>query len=176
MKKTTKLDLPLEYALIEFKGSKLTGKIVPELLDLADRGIVRYLDIVFIHKEKDGNVRTVELNDLDDKTYKMFVPMGEHVSSLFTEDDLQIAASKLPKNTAALLLLWENLWTAQLRKALLDANGRLVERAQIAPEVVKQFQQEVAAEKRKKPATQKPATRKPATQKPAATKVAAKKK
>ena len=30
------LDLPLEYALIKFKGNKLSGKIVPELLDLAD--------------------------------------------------------------------------------------------------------------------------------------------
>ncbi len=161
MKKATKLDLPLEYALIEFKGATPTGKVVPELLDLADRGIVRYLDIVFIQKEKDGSVRTVELNSLDDKTYKMFVPIGEHVSSLFTKDDLQIAASKLRKNTAALLLLWENLWTENFRKAILDANGKLVERAQIAPEVVKQFQQEIAAEKRKKPA----ATKKVATKK-----------
>ena len=42
------LDLPMEYALIKFKGNKLTGKIVPELLDLADRGIVRFVDIIFI--------------------------------------------------------------------------------------------------------------------------------
>ena len=166
MKKTTKLDLPLEYALIEFKGNKLTGKVVPELLDLADRGIVRYLDIVFIQKEKDGSVRTLELNNLDDKTYKMFVPIGEHVSSLFTEDDLQIAAGKLRKNTAALLLLWENLWAANIRKAILDADGKLVERAQISSEVVKQFQQEIAAEKRKKPATKKkPAAKKKVTAK-----------
>ncbi len=58
-------DLPLEYALIKFEDAKPTGKIVPELLDLAARGIVRFIDIVFIHKEADGNIRTVELNDLD---------------------------------------------------------------------------------------------------------------
>lgn len=171
MKKTPKLDLPLEYSLIEFNGTTLTGKVVPELLDLADRGIVRYLDIVFIQKEKDGSVRTLELNSLDDKTYKMFVPIGEHLSSLFTQQDLEIAAGKLRKNTSALLLLWENLWAANFRKAIIDSKGKLVERAQIAPEVVKQFQQEIAAENRKKPAAKKPATKKPA-----ATKVAAKKK
>ena len=33
-----------------------------ELLDLAQRGIVRFVDIVFIHKEADGAIRTVELN------------------------------------------------------------------------------------------------------------------
>src|SRR5512139_3469433 len=102
------LDLPLEYALIEFEGDKFSGKIVPELLDLAERGIVRFVDIVFIQKEQDGNTRTVELNDLDPESYAMFVPMSEHVSSLFTNDDLEIAASRLPNNSAALLLLWEN--------------------------------------------------------------------
>ena len=141
-------DLPLEYALIKFEDARPTGKIVPELLDLAARGIVRFIDIVFIQKEADGNIRTVELNDLDPESYEMFVPIGEHVSSLFTNDDLEIAASKLPENSAAMLLLWENLWVANIRQALLDAGGELVERAQIAPEVVKQFEQELAEEQK----------------------------
>ena len=139
-------DLPLEYALIKFEDARPTGKIVPELLDLAARGIVRFIDIVFIHKEADGNIRTVELNDLDPESYEMFVPIGEHVSSLFTNDDLQIAAGKLAEGSAAMLILWENLWVAGIGKAIQDAGGQLVERAQIAPEVVKQFEQELAGE------------------------------
>jgi hypothetical protein len=140
------LDLPLEYALIEFEDAKFSGKIVPELLDLAERGIVRFVDIVFVQKDEDGNPHTIELNDLDPEMYAMFVPMGEHVSSLFTNDDLAIAASKLPSNSAAMLILWENLWVANLRKAVVYAGGQLVERAQIAPEVVEQFVQALAAE------------------------------
>jgi hypothetical protein len=139
-------DLPLEYALIQFEGDKFSGKIVPELVDLATRGVVRFVDIVFIQKEEDGSTRTIELNDLDPEMYELFVPMGEHVSSLFTNDDLQIAASRLPHNSAALLLLWENLWVANLRQAIVDAGGQLVERVQIAPEIVEQFKQELAAE------------------------------
>ena len=140
------LDLPLEYALIGFKDPKFSGKIVPALLDLAQRGIVRIVDIVFLQKEDDGNLNTLELNDLEPEMYEMFVPIGEHVSSLFTTDDLLIAASKLPNNSAAVLFLWENLWTANLRQAIVDAGGELVEREQIAPEVVEQFKQELAAE------------------------------
>jgi hypothetical protein len=139
-------DLPLEYALIAFENAEPTGKIVPELLDLAERGIVRFVDIVFIQKEEDGSAHTIELNDLEPELYEAFVPMGEHVSSLFTTDDLEIAAAKLPANSAALLLLWENLWVANLRKAIVDAGGQLVERAQIAPEVVEEFVQALAAE------------------------------
>jgi hypothetical protein len=165
------LDLPLEYALIEFKGNKFSGKIVPELLDLAERGIVRYVDIVFIEKDKDGSTRTIELNDLDPEGYRMFVPIGKHVSSLFTTDDLEIAAKKLRKNSAALLLLWENLWTANFRKAVLDASGKLVERAQIPTEVVAQFKKDLAKEerrnavKKKRAAAQKKAAKKKTTAK-----------
>jgi hypothetical protein len=139
-------DLPLEYALIEFKDAEFSGRIVPELLDLATRGIVRYLDVAFIQKQADGSTRTIELNDLEPELYEAFVPIGEHVSSLFTNDDLEIAARRLPENSAALLILWENLWVAGLRKALLDAGGQLVERVQIAPEVVDHFEQAFAAE------------------------------
>jgi hypothetical protein len=149
------LERPLEYALVEFKGKEFSGKIVPELLDLAERGIVRFVDIVFIQKEKNGSVRTIELNNLDAKSYKMFVPMGKHVASLFTTDDLEIAASKLRKNTAAILFLWENLWTDNLRKAIVQSGGKLVERAQIPAEVVKPINKQLAAEERKAAAAKK---------------------
>jgi hypothetical protein len=140
------LDLPLEYALIGFEGGEISGKIVPELMDLAQRGIVRFVDIVFIQKEEDGTTHTSELNDLDPESYEVFVPMGEHVSSLFTNEDLAIAASRLPVNSSAMLVLWENLWVANLRQAIVDAGGQLVERKQIAPEVVEEFLQELGAE------------------------------
>lgn len=149
---------PLEYALVDFKGNKFSGKIVPELLDLAERGIVRFVDIVFIQKDKDGSLRTVELNDLDPKSYKEFVPLGKHVQSLFTEEDLQIEAGKLRKNTSALLILWENVWTENLRKAVAAAGGALVERGQIPPDVVKQIKKGLAADKRKKSAGKKKKT------------------
>jgi hypothetical protein len=113
-------DLPLEYAPIGFKDAKFSGKIVPELLDLAQRGIVRFVDFVFLQKEADGSTRTLELNDLEPETYEMFVPVGERVSSLFTNDDLEIAASRLPHGSAAVLILWENLWVANLRKAVAE--------------------------------------------------------
>jgi hypothetical protein len=152
------LDHPLEYALVDFKGNKFSGKIVPELLDLAERGIVRFVDIAFIQKEKDGTTRTVELNDLDPKSYKEFVPLGKHIQSLFTEEDLQVEAGKLRKNTSAMLILWENVWLDNIRKAVASAGGTVVERGQISPDIVKQIKKGLAADKRKKPAVKKKKT------------------
>jgi len=133
---------PLEYALVEFEGNQFSGQIVPELLDLAERGIVRFVDIVFIQKDKDGSRRTFELNDLDDESYKIFVPLGEYISSLFSEEDLELAVSKLPANCSAALFLWENLWAENIRKAITDSGGVLVERGQIPAEVVEQVKRD----------------------------------
>ena len=71
------LDHPLEYALIEFGGNKFSGKIVPELLDLAERAIVRFVDIVFLSKDEDGGVYTIGLNDLDTELYSAFIAIGD---------------------------------------------------------------------------------------------------
>ena len=90
----TMFDLPLEYALIEFDDAKFSGQIVPELVDLATSGTVRFIDIAFIQKDADGSTRTLELNDLEPELYEIFVPLGEHVSSLFTNDDLEFAAGR----------------------------------------------------------------------------------
>lgn len=154
------LDRPLEYILVEFQGNKFSGKIVPELLDLAERNVVRYVDIVFISKDKKGEVRTVELNDLEEKAYKMFVPLGKRVESIFSEADLEYAASKLPKNSAAMVVLWENLWMDNIRKAVTASGGKVADRFQIAPEVVKQFKKQLAAEKRQASAAKKGKTAK----------------
>jgi uncharacterized membrane protein len=139
------LEHPLEYALIEFSGNKFSGKIVPELLDLAERNIVRFVDIVFISKDEDGVVQTIELNDLDAALYSAFVPIGEHVASLFTQGDLEKAASKLDMNTSAVLFLWENVWADNIRRAVAAEGGKVVQRGQIPGETVEQFMKDLAA-------------------------------
>ena len=140
---------PLEYALVVFPDNKFSGQIVPELLDLAQREIVRFVDIIFIQKDPDGSVRTVELNDLDEESYKQFVPIGEHLSSLFTESDLEWAANKLPASSAAALFLWENLWQDNIRRAIKASNGILAESGIITADAVDEFKQELAAEQTK---------------------------
>ena len=141
------LDFPLEYALVVFPDNKFSGDIVPELLDLAERGIVRYVDIIFIRKDEDGSTRTIELNDLDPDLYQYFVPLGKQIQSLYTEDDVNWAANQLPKNSSAALFLWENVWMENIRKAMMDSGAILAERGQIPDELVEQVKNEMAAEK-----------------------------
>ncbi len=140
------LDFPLEYALVVFPGNQFSGEIVPALLDLAEKGIVRYVDLVFIRKDADGSTRTIELNDLDAESYRLFVPLGEQIESLFTEDDLTWAANDMPENSSAALFLWENVWMDNIRNAILASGGILAERGQIPDDVIEQFKNRLAAE------------------------------
>src|SRR5215210_105019 len=56
---------PIDYIVVEFPGSKMTGEAFPILVDLVDQGIVRILDLVFVMKDLDGTVRGVAIADMD---------------------------------------------------------------------------------------------------------------
>lgn len=69
-----------------------------------------------------------------------------NTSSLFTEEALNYAASKLPNDSSAVLFLWENLWLENLRKAVLDSKGVMIERGQIPAELVEQIREGLASQ------------------------------
>ena len=45
---------PIDYLVVEFPGSRMTGEEGLPLVDLVDRGIIRILDLVFVKKELTG--------------------------------------------------------------------------------------------------------------------------
>ena len=56
---------PIDYLVVEFPGNKMTGEAFPILVDLADRGIIRILDLAFISKGTDGSVAGLSIADID---------------------------------------------------------------------------------------------------------------
>jgi hypothetical protein len=47
---------PVDWIVIEFPGSRFNGAIAPEIVQLADRGIIRVLDLLLIKKAEDGGL------------------------------------------------------------------------------------------------------------------------
>src|SRR5215213_6193417 len=79
---------PIDYLVVEFPGSRMTGEGLPLLVDLVDRGIIRILDFVFVKKELDGSVRGVAIADLD-KDGQLDLTVFEGASSgLLAQEDL----------------------------------------------------------------------------------------
>lgn len=122
---------PIDYVVVEFPDGRMTGRGLPMLVDLVERGVIRILDLVFVRKELDGTLTGLALADLDgDGGLDLAVFEGAS-SGLLGPEDLAEAATVLEPGSAAGILVYENTWAApfatELRRggAQLVASGRI---------------------------------------------------
>jgi hypothetical protein len=116
---------PIDYLIIEFPGNKMTGEGLPLLVDLADRGIIRILDLVFIRKETDGSVSGLSLHELSGEGYDLTVFEGAS-SGLLDDEDISEAAKAVEPGSSAGILVYENSWAAPFAAALRRGGAQLV--------------------------------------------------
>ncbi|MFG2789579.1 DUF6325 family protein [Streptomyces sp. NPDC048419] len=115
---------PVDYLVVEFPGSRMTGEGLPLLVDLVDRGIVRIFDFLFVQKDKDGTVSVLELKDVGDE---VDLTIFEGASSgLMGDDDIKEAGNAIQPGNSAALLVYENVWAAPLARALRRGGAQMV--------------------------------------------------
>ena len=117
---------PVEYLVVAFPGNKFKGEIVPALQELEASGTVHILDLVFVRKDADGSLLTLELTDLDEDEAAPFDLVDGEIGGLMSEDDILSAAEMLPENSSAALLVWENTWAARFAQAVRNADGEVL--------------------------------------------------
>ncbi|KUJ64044.1 hypothetical protein ACZ90_62985 [Streptomyces albus subsp. albus] len=117
---------PIDYLVVEFPGSHMTGEGLPLLVDLVDRGIIRILDLMFVKKEPDGSVTGLEIADLAKGGRPELAVFEGASSGLLGKDDLEEAASVLSPGDSAGVLVYENLWAAPFAAALRRGGAQLV--------------------------------------------------
>jgi hypothetical protein len=117
---------PIDYLVVEFPGSRMTGEGLPLLVDLVDRGIIRILDLIFVRKELDGSVSGVAIADLDNDGVLDLAVFEGASSGLLGADDVEHAGSVLEPGSSAGVLVYENLWAAPFAAALRRGGGQLV--------------------------------------------------
>ncbi|WP_019146291.1 DUF6325 family protein [Aeromicrobium massiliense] len=117
---------PVDYLVVEFPGNHMTGEGLAILVDLADQGIIRILDLTFVSKDADGTVTGMEIGDFDgDGELDLSVFAGV-ATGLLDEDDRASAGAVLEPDSAAAILLYENVWAAPFVAALHGSQARLV--------------------------------------------------
>src|SRR6266508_6193491 len=97
---------PVDYLVVEFPGSRMTGEGLPLLVDLVDRGIIRILDLVFVKKELDGSVVGLTLSDLDSDGQLDLAVFEGASSGLLGDDDVADAGSVLEPGSSAGILVY----------------------------------------------------------------------
>jgi len=126
----------LEYLVIGFDHPKFDGTIVNEIQRVIDAGIVRLVDAVVVRKDVAGNASIVEVDNKQDPHFQTFAPLLRDAIVLFTPDDLELFAQGVPKDSSALVLLFEHRWVERIEAAMVEAGGFLLSRAMIDPETV----------------------------------------
>ena len=117
---------PVGYLVVEFPDNRMTGEGLPILLDLADRGLIRILDLVFVRKDTDGKVIVAELSDFDgDGELDLAVFQGAS-SGLLDAGDLADAGDVIEPGSSAGILVYENRWAAPFVSALRRGGAQLV--------------------------------------------------
>jgi hypothetical protein len=117
---------PIDYVVVEFPGSKMTGEGFPILVDLVDRGIIRILDLVFVSKDLDGSVKGIAIADLDDDGELDLAVFEGASSGLISDEDIEEAGGILEPGSSAGILVYENVWAGPFAAAVRRGGGQLV--------------------------------------------------
>jgi uncharacterized membrane protein len=148
---------PMQLLVIGFDQAELTGEIAPELRRLREHDIVRLIDLLFVTKDEDGRVTTIETTDL---SAEESVEFGAVVGALMgygaagedgaaagavagaaeaeriahpLRDDVWYVADTIPPGTSAAIALLEHRWAIGLRDAVQRAQGQALAEAWLHP-------------------------------------------
>ncbi len=136
---------PVDYLMVRFPGNKFSGKIVPEIVNLEKKGIIRLIDAVLVLKDAKGKVSITELNELKGEASKEFQALAKETEEWFSMGDIDAIAESLPKNSSAGVLLYENVWAVRLKEALLGADAELIDMGRIHPDIIAQVEKNLVA-------------------------------
>lgn len=128
---------PIDYIVVSFKGNNFDGSIINELSKAVENGIIRVVDLLFIVKDDEGDFVAGEYEDQSEDIKSAFGNISPDPDMpLFTEGDLDEIAALMENNTAAGILVIEQLWAVGLKEALANAGGTLIAEGRVHPEAV----------------------------------------
>jgi hypothetical protein len=117
---------PVDYLVVEFPLGHVPGEALTHLVNLVDSGIVHILDLIFIRKDADGTVTTLELSEVDGSGEVDLRVLDGASSGLLGADEVNEAGSVLEARSAAMVALYENTWAAPFATALRRADAQVV--------------------------------------------------
>jgi uncharacterized protein DUF6325 len=128
--------------VLKYTGDRFTGVPAAKVKDLIDAGFIRIIDVIFARKGEDGEVKVLELNDLDDDEYGHFDPIVSDITGLLNQDDVEQLTADWEPRTTAVVALFENLWAGQFRKDVAEAGGEVVLAERIPRSVIDELERE----------------------------------
>jgi uncharacterized protein DUF6325 len=118
---------PIDYLVVEWpEGKEPNGEGLGLLVDLAEQGVIRVLDLAFVRKDADGTVAGLAITDLDADGTLDLVQFEGASSGILGQDDYDEAGAALDPGCSAAILVYENRWAAPFATAVRKSGAQLV--------------------------------------------------
>lgn len=130
---------PVDVIIIGFPGNKFTGKIAPAIRDLVATGTIRILDLLFVMRDEEGVITTLELQDLGADLEPGLVEVDVALPGALDDEDAHELTDDLPNNSSALLIAFENTWASTFVAAIREADAVVIDQIRIPADAVDEF-------------------------------------
>ena len=137
---------PVQMMVVGFEGNRFSGEILPEIKRLQDEGIIRLIDLLFVQKDRDGDLRAVELSGVGEEERERFGTIASALvgfgapndagieqsamagavalqDGIFDARDIWAVADVIPKESSAAIAVLEHRWAVPLRDAVARAGA-----------------------------------------------------
>jgi hypothetical protein len=116
---------PLQYMVVGFEAPQFKQNILPEIRALCDLETIRVRDLVFVSKDANGKVSSMELDEALPDGRKDMAEFLRGEDLWFEKEDVELAGEYLPDDSVVALILFEHVWSLRLDAAVKVANENL---------------------------------------------------
>lgn len=117
---------PIDLLVVQIPPEGLGPDGFGVLLDLAERGVIRILDLEVLSKAEDSSVAPVKLASDVLPELSALAPFIGSFSGLMNEDDIREAGSLIEAGHLGVVVIYENEWVVSLAAVLHGEGARLV--------------------------------------------------
>ena len=135
---------PSEYIVIEFEGNHFTDDIMPEIKRLKDENLIRILDALVMQRDDSGDLLSFEFSDMPEMQ-QAASDLDADLGQWFSQDDIEQIGEVIPDASTVALLLVEHLWAEPLSDAIRRADGSMLARTYVSPELLDEVEALVGA-------------------------------
>jgi hypothetical protein len=125
---------PVEILLITFDGDRPGSALSQALLDLIEEKTITLLDLIFVSRSAEGDLRIIEVEDLPEKSQLPDLDLRE--LGLAGLDDVEELAVQLPPGASAAVLVVELSWARHFASVLAASGGAVLYQERIPAPVV----------------------------------------
>jgi uncharacterized membrane protein len=135
-----------EFVVIGFPDTRIDPSLAVALREQVERETIKIIDLLFLRKDRDGTVRSMELDEvMADQDYSGFGGVAQSIDGLIAGSDVLEIAQDLAPGTSALIVLFEHVWLRDLRAGIEASGGRVLLAERIPGEVVDAVEEAASA-------------------------------